>query len=229
MIMLLVTLLIITTAYYRGEIKTARQQTARIVADASQRYGTEVTPWDLSSERMVMMLAIEDPAFMRHRGVDFDTPGAGVTTISQGLVKLLYFPDGFKPGIAKMRQTLIARYVFDPFVSKNEQLLLFLNMSYLGHVDGKAIHGFGRAAEVYFDKSYAELTNEEFASLVAMLIGPNGLKPGTEAHKERMARVNAYLTGAYKPVDYLDVEYDGQEGSWVKKIMVEVLRLAVRF
>nr|CAA6827716.1 MAG: Glycosyl transferase family 51 [uncultured Thiotrichaceae bacterium] len=193
MLMLLFTAFIIMTAYYRGEIKTARQQTAQLVADASQRHGTEIQPWDLSSQRKSMILAIEDPSFMSHQGVDFETPGAGVTTISQGLVKLLYFPDGFKPGIAKMRQTLIARYAFDPMVSKDEQLQLFLNMSYLGHVEGKAVHGFANAAEVYFDKPYAELMDEEFMSLVVMLIGPNGLKPGTGAHQERMARVEAYL------------------------------------
>jgi len=43
------------------------------------------------------------------------------------LVKLLYFPDGFQKGIAKVRQTLIARYAFDALVSKEEQLALLLN------------------------------------------------------------------------------------------------------
>ena len=219
--------LVIMTAHYRSEIQTARQQTAQILEDALQRYGTEIQPTDLSSERISVLLAIEDPAFMSHRGVDFETPGAGVTTISQGLVKLLYFPDGFKPGLAKMRQTLIARYAFDSLVSKNEQLLLLLNMSYLGHHESKAVHGFANSAQVYFDKSFAELTNEEFVSLVVMLIGPNALKPGTQAHKERLQRINLYLSGKYKPVGLLDVEYDGNgQGSWVKKMMVEVLKLA---
>ena len=45
-----------------------------------------------------------------------------MTTISQGLVKVLYFPSGFRPGIAKIRQTLIAQYAFDASVSKQEQL-----------------------------------------------------------------------------------------------------------
>lgn len=223
---LLLTALVMMTAYYHGEVKNARQHTAQIYAEALQRYGTELQPWALSSERKRVLFAIEDPAFMYHNGVDFETPGAGVTTISQGLVKLLYFPDGFKPGVAKMRQTLIARYAFDPLVSKDEQLLLFLNMSYLGHVEGQAVHGFGRAAQVYFDKSFVELSNQEFISLVAMLIGPNKLKPGTTALNERVARINAYLAGAYKPVSLLDVEYDGQQGSWVKKLLVRVLKAA---
>lgn len=225
-LMLLFVVLVLITAHYRSEIQTARQQTSQILADALQRYGTEIQPTDLSSERISVLLAIEDPAFMSHRGVDFETPGAGVTTISQGLVKLLYFPDGFQPGIAKMRQSLIARYAFDPLVSKNEQLLLLLNMSYLGHHEGKAVRGFANAAQVYFDKPFAELSNEEFASLVAMLIGPNALKPGTPAHNERVQRINAYLSGAYKPVGLLDVEYDGKgQGGWAKKMMVSVLKL----
>lgn len=226
-LMLLIVGLVLITAHYRGEIKTARQQTSQILADAMQHYGTEIQPLDLSSERIAVLLAIEDPAFMSHRGVDFETPGAGMTTISQGLVKLLYFPDGFRPGLAKMRQTLIARYAFDPLVSKSEQLLLMLNMSYLGHHEGKAVHGFANAAQVYFDKPFADLTDEEFVSLVAMLIGPNALKPGTSAHNERVQRINAYLSGEYKPVDLLDVEYDGKEqGSRMKRMMVSVLKLA---
>ena len=45
-----------------------------------------------------------------------------MTTISQGLVKVLYFPGGFRPGIAKVRQTLIAQYAFDPSVSNRSSL-----------------------------------------------------------------------------------------------------------
>lgn len=169
-VVLLGAVLAATVFYGWSQVKTARQQTAQIVAAALQRYGTEIQPWDLSSERKAKLLAIEDPAFNYHRGVDFATPGAGMTTISQGLVKLLYFPEGFRPGLAKLRQTLIARYAFDPLVSKDEQLLLFLNMSYLGHAEGEAIHGFAKAAKVYFDKSFTELSDQEFVALVAMLI-----------------------------------------------------------
>ncbi len=73
-----------------------------------------------------------------------------MTTLSQGLVKLLYFPDGFRPGVAKIRQTLIAQYALDKLVCKDDQLHRFLNIAYLGHKDGRAIHGLADASRSCF-------------------------------------------------------------------------------
>ncbi|MEB4592552.1 transglycosylase domain-containing protein [Candidatus Thiothrix sp. Deng01] len=129
--------LLAMAVWYANEIRLAREQTPTLVAAAFEQYGAELTPAALSPERRAMLLAVEDPAFLAHHGVDLTTPGAGMTTITQGLVKLLYFPEGFHPGIAKIRQTLIAQYALDALTSKNTQLLLFLNMSYLGNADGK--------------------------------------------------------------------------------------------
>ena len=149
-----------------------------------------------------------------------------MTTITQGLVKLLYFPNGFRPGIAKIRQTLIAQYVLDSLVSKDDQLLLFLNIVYLGHKDDKAVHGFTNAARVYFDKEFAVLTNEEFLSLTAMFIGPNTFKPGTPAHDERMQRIHAYLSGKCQPAGLLDVEYKGKRhGTPSEEALMALLRI----
>jgi hypothetical protein len=131
--------ILLAAAYYVNEVRVARLRTPDLIAAARSRYGTQVTPADLSPERRAMLLAVEDPTFMRHHGVDLATPGAGMTTITQGLVKLIYFPKGFRQGIAKIRQTLIAHYVLDSLVSKDDQLLLFLNIAYLGRKDGKAV------------------------------------------------------------------------------------------
>ena len=62
--------------------------------------------------RTAMLLAVEDPEFWTHRGVDYATPGQGRTTMTQGLVKFLYF-DHFQPGFAKIEQSLIAWAVLD--------------------------------------------------------------------------------------------------------------------
>lgn len=159
---------------------------------------------------MPILLSVEDPEFFYHKGVDLATFGAGMTTISQGLVKLLYFPDGFRQGIAKVRQSLIAPYALDATVSKEEQLDLFLNIAYLGHSSGEALHGFATAAQSYFGKDFRALSDAEFKSLVAMLIAPNLLIPGSAAHAERMTRIEAYVTGAYHPKCVLDTEYNGR-------------------
>lgn len=215
-----------TIAWYIKEVRIAREQTPALVTAALEQYGTELTPSDLSPEREAMLLAIEDPTFLHHHGVDFDTPGAGMTTITQGLVKLLYFPEGFKPGIGKIRQTLIARYALDALTSKHRQLLLFLNMSYMGHEDSKPIYGFANASRIYFGKEFATIDDEQFLSLVAMLISPNRFKPGTPANTERLERISAYLRGEIQPASLLDVEYLGkQHGTPSEEAFVTFLRL----
>lgn len=127
---------IAAAGYYVNEVRMARVATPSLVAETWKRFGARLQLTDLSEDRRAWLLAIEDPAFARHHGVDLETPGAGMTTMTQGLVKLMYFPGGFKQGVAKVRQTLIAQYALDPLVSKNDQLQLFLNICYLGSMNG---------------------------------------------------------------------------------------------
>jgi membrane peptidoglycan carboxypeptidase len=193
------------------------------VADAYLKWGSSIDVSVVGAERIGLLLAIEDPTFYTHRGVDLDTPGAGMTTLTQGLVKLLYYPNGFKPGIEKIRQTLIAQYAL---VSKEEQLRLFLNIAYFGTENGQAIHGFDVASKTYFDKRVQELTNQEFLSLVAMFIGPNALKPGTDENFHRLKLIESYLTGKIVPASVLDVRYEGkQSGSFAEEVLIAFLRL----
>lgn len=215
-----------TALYYINEVRIARRDTQAIFDSALALYGTKVRPSDLSPERKKVLLDVEDPKFYSHHGVDLETPGAGMTTLTQGLVKLLYFPDGFRPGIAKFRQTLIAHYALDALISKDDQLLLFLNMCYLGNENGRAIHGFADAAGAYYGKEFSALTEDEFLSLVAMIIGPNTYKPGAPAHAERVKRIRAYLSGQYQPAAVLDTDYDGtQRGSFPDELCMAILRL----
>jgi len=216
----------VSAGYYVNEVRMARDDTSRLVAQAWQHYGRQITLRDLTFDRLNLLLAIEDPAFFKHHGVDLYTPGAGMTTISQGLVKLLYFPDGFHQGIAKIRQTLIAQYAFNAHISKNEQLELLLNIGYLGHSNGVEIRGFANAAHAYFGKEFVALSDSEFKLLVAMLAAPNHFVPGSPFHAERMQRINAYLSGAYRPMCVLDVEYDGKtRGTVAEEALMIVLRI----
>jgi membrane peptidoglycan carboxypeptidase len=216
----------IIAIYYIHEINIARLQTPELIDTVWKRYGKQLLLTDLSIEQRSLLLAVEDPAFMRHHGVDLSTPGAGMTTITQGLVKLLYFPNGFRPGVEKIRQTLIAQYALNQLVSKNDQLLLLLNISYLGTEDGKAIYGYANAAKTYFRKNFSALSNEEFLSLVAMNIGPDTYKLGTHAHDIRMKSIHAYLSGKIKPASLLDVEYNGKKhGSLSEELLMSFLRI----
>jgi membrane peptidoglycan carboxypeptidase len=165
--------------HYCSEVREARAETITLVKQAFDKFGRRVALKDVPTARIDLLLKIEDPKFRTHRGVDLATPGAGMTTITQGLAKLLYFPGGFQQGIAKVRQTLVAEYALDDLVSKDEQLELYLNATYFGSVDGRPIHGLAAAADAYFRKSDRDLTDDEFIALIGMTISPETLKPGT--------------------------------------------------
>jgi len=212
--------------YYWDEVRKARADTAALVQLAGQKYGRQVTIKDVPPHRIDILLKIEDPMFRKHRGVDLATPGAGMTTITQGLVKLLYFPGGFQQGIAKIRQTLIAEYALDDLVSKDEQIELYLNMTYFGTVAGKPIHGLAAAAEAYFRKSFLELTDDDFIALIGMTISPEALKPGTAGSITRVGRIKRFLSGETSPASVLDFEYVGkQRGSLPEEVLMAFLRL----
>ncbi len=157
------------------------------------------------------LLMVEDPNFYGHNGVDLSTPGAGITTITQGMVKYLYF-ENFKPGVAKLRQSLIAVFAVNALIPKDEQLSVFVNTVWLGTHDGKPVRGFAEAAEEYFNKPFNKVTHDEYLSLVAMVIAPAHFH--VERHParnaERVRRIEGLLAGEYKPLGLMDLYYDQQ-------------------
>lgn len=202
-------LVLAIVGYYTGAILIARADTNEIVATAlaSDRMKLELT--DLSAEQLDALLKVQDPNFYNHKGVDFETPGTGVTTISQGLVKM-YFFDHFEPGIKKVEQTLIARFAFDPLTPKDTILKLFINEAYLGQQEGKPLKGFEDAALFYFEKNFKQLSRDEYLSLIAMIRAPYHFhyKNKQEENLKRVARIKTVLSGAYIPKDNSDLFYD---------------------
>lgn len=190
---LLIVFILVTSIYYINEVRIARRDTRALFTSALNRYGTQVSLSDISPERKKMLIAIVDPRFYTHHGVDLEKPGAQMTTLTQGLVKLLYFPDGFKQGIAKLRQSLIAKYALNSIVSKDDQLLLFLNICYLGHENDQSVNGFANGTKIYFNKDFSAISEDEFLSLTAMLSGPNNLKPGSPANVEKLQQIKLSL------------------------------------
>jgi membrane carboxypeptidase/penicillin-binding protein len=196
--------------YYPATVISARWQTPQIINAALQSDAIQLRLDEFGERRLDILLQVEDPAFCRHKGIDLKSPGAGMTTITQGLVKIHYF-DRFQQGIAKIKQTLIARFALDPLVSKSDQLLLFINEVYLGAWQGTQVHGFAQAAHVYFDKSFPELAEEEYLALVAMIAGPNGfhLKGNPEMNAERVRRIRRLLAGYCQPQGWMDWRLEG--------------------
>ncbi len=164
---------------------------------------------DIPKRRLDMILKIEDPGFYQHRGVDFSTPGAGMTSITQSLVKRFYFDD-FQPGFAKLEQSLIARFVLDPAMSKPAQLKAYLNHSYFGWRNGRPVIGLAAAARAYYGRDLRQLSDPQFLSLVAMLMAPRDLDPirNPETNAERVGRIEAMLAGKCAPRGLRDVTYD---------------------
>ena len=168
----------------------------------------------VGQRRLQMLLQVEDPGFYRHHGVDFSTPGQGKTTMTQALVKRLYFEGGFKPGLAKIEQSLIARFVFDPAVPKRDQLEIALNIASFGTIKGQPVIGFERAAQIFFGTPLTRLTDHQFLMLVAMLKAPNALDPirHPAENADRVARIEAMLAGKCKPSEVDDVDYSACAG-----------------
>jgi membrane carboxypeptidase/penicillin-binding protein len=200
-------LLIAFIAFEAFAVWTARQRTPEVVRVAAEG---PLRLSDLSAERQQELLAVEDPSFFRHHGIDFSTPGQGFTTITQGLVKIFYF-DRFTPGFAKIEQSLIARLVLDPSMSKADQLHAFLNHAYFGTYAGRNVIGFEAASEVYFERSFRSLNNDQYLALVAMLMAPDSLDPirHRSANRERVLRIKLLLSGECAPKGLRDVAYEG--------------------
>lgn len=199
--------IILVVGYETVAVLKARQVTPeifeRILAEKNA-----VKFSDVPARRVEQLLVVEDPAFYQHKGVDLSTPGAGLTTITQAIVKYLHFDD-FRPGFMKIEQTLIAWLAVDPLISKDEQLTVFINTAYLGHVDGADVRGFPSAAKVYFGKAFDELTDDEYLSLVAMLVAPNGfsIKYHPDKNRKRVELIKRVLSGEYRPKANRDIYY----------------------
>lgn len=198
--------LILLVAYGGFVIARAWRRTPEVVTLA--RMGP-IKLSDLSAERRQWLLKVEDPGFLRHRGMDFATPGQGNTNLTQSLVKRFYF-ERFEPGFQKIEQVLIARFLLDRALSKDEQLRAFLNHAYLGQDRGRPIIGFEAAAQAFFGKPFAALSDEEYLAIVATAIAPRDLDPrrNPTANAERVRRIRRLLAGECQPAGVRDVHYE---------------------
>jgi membrane peptidoglycan carboxypeptidase len=186
--------------------------TAPAALRRAARYPLPLKVEDLKPDRQRVLLRVQDPNFYSHPGVDFSASGSGWTTITQGLVKQLYF-DHFRPGLlhlGKVRQSLLA-IGFNARVPKDEQLRLFLNRVYLGELAGHSVYGFDEASHAYYGKPFADLSREEYVSLVATIVSPATLNPASHRadNLDRVARIERLLKGECTSLGKGDVFYAG--------------------
>ncbi len=192
-------------------VVSARKATPKIITEAVNSERMEVCFEELSKGQVEALLVVEDPNFYHHKGIDLKTPGAGRRTITQELVDQIYSAN-FKSKLTRVEKNLIARFAFHPLSTKEAQLGLFVNNVYLGFWDGKPVYGFCDAARTYFKKEFYDINQEEYMSLVAMIIQPDKFHviKNPEANADRVSRIKLLLKGYYKPTGVMDLYYGGK-------------------
>lgn len=163
----------------------------------------------LGADNLAVLLRVEDPNFANHSGVDFSTPGAGLTTITQSVSKRLAFEE-FRPGFGKIRQTGYALGL-ERRLSKDQILALWLDSLEMGNGPNGRMVGFHAASSTIFGKPPADLNATEFRRLVAVLIAPTSydLTRADPTLDDRAARIERLIAGTCSPLGLQDVWLDG--------------------
>ncbi len=146
----------------------------RLVENLDHTGALHLSPNDLTPTRICSVLAAQDRTFYHHHGLAILNGPPLHTTITQTVCKGLFF-NGFSPGTFRYRKLLLMALAlgFDLRVSKETQLLLFINRVYFGSAGDMEMMGFSAAARTFYKKDVREITDQEFLGLLAMLVGPN--------------------------------------------------------
>ncbi len=155
---------------------------------------------DVPSHLVKAITVTEDRSFFEHYGVnlrgilralvrrydsDPNSPIArqGGSSITQQLVKnVLLSPEqararsGFEAWRRKTAEAYMS-VILETRLSKEQIFALYCNQAYLGQQAGFSIHGFGEAADAYFNKDITSLTLAEAAFLAGIIRSPNRYNP----------------------------------------------------
>ena len=162
-----------------------------------------VSLFDVPEFLIKALASVEDRDFYHHHGIDFKGIlrafwvnirrgefAQGGSTITQQLVKN-YFLTAQRTLTRKFNEMIMA-LLLERRYSKDEIITAYLNEVYLGQDGARAIHGFGTAAEFYFNKPIGELSQEQLALLVGMVRGASFYNP-RRSPERAIARRNLVL------------------------------------
>lgn len=163
----------------------------------------------LGERHLQILLAVEDPAFFEHSGVDFSSPGAGLTTITQSASKRLAF-EQFRPGIGKIRQTGYA-IGLEQRLSKEQILAIWLDSVEMGNGPHGWMKGFHATSFKVYGRDPSQLQKLEFIRLTAVLISPASfnLIGRDQRLDERTRRIQRLIMGSCTPAGFRDVWLEG--------------------
>lgn len=149
---------------------------------------------DVSPVLIKGLIAVEDKKFYEHWGINPSSIARamkanyeagrivqGGSTLTQQLVKN-HFLTNEKTWQRKLNEFLIA-LILEANYGKNEILESYLNEIYLGQDGNRAVHGFGLAAQFYFNRPIRELQNHQVALLIGLAKGASYYNP--RRHPER--------------------------------------------
>lgn len=178
----------------------------------------------LTRNQIKMIFAIEDPNFLHHKGLSL-APGQGKATITSAVTTnaLLYHRE--MTGLVGVFQTMyrgvfncckqidlgrdVMTLVVSAMVSKEKQLAMYASDVYLGTENGRQIKGLEQGALAYAGMPLAQLSDKQFAGLVAMIKAPNLYHPtrNPDAYRQRLARVRLIVIGSCMPDGLFDTTY----------------------
>ncbi len=173
--LILVGVVIVALLWAGAVVITTAVRAPKRVSELQNAGALPFAPASLPASRRCALLAVQDPAFYRHRGIGLQEGSLGHTTVTQAVCKRLFFPGGFTPGLFRQRKIklLLTAWAFDRRIPKETQLRLFLNLAYFGGSQGNEIRGFPAAAEIFFGKPVDNLSDQKYLALLAMLDAPN--------------------------------------------------------
>lgn len=143
--------------------------------------------------------AVEDRNFKHHHGVDLRGIARamlanlkarktvqGGSTLTQQLVKN-YFLNQDRTLFRKLNEAIMA-LLLEAHYGKSEILEAYINEVFLGQQGAYAVHGFGRAAEYYFERPLDRLQTHEIALLIGMVKGASYYNPRRHPERARQRR-----------------------------------------
>lgn len=207
--LLLGCMLVAATLYGAKGYWDALADAPRLRQQADALIGRGMGGTALGADHLAILLAVQDPDFTNHHGVDFSTPGAGATTITQSLSKRLAFKE-FRPGVGKIRQTGYALGL-ESRLSKEQILALWLDTLEMGKGPDGWMKGFYSASLAIYRQQPVKLSDADFIRLVAVLIAPGSytLTEADPALEERVGRIERLVSGKCKPAGHGDVWLEG--------------------
>jgi penicillin-binding protein 1A len=180
-----------------------------LISEIGERRRVLVTYDEVPPHVVNAFVAAEDQRFWEHPGIDYrgilralfqlvstGNIESGGSTLTQQLARS-YFLSLDQTGERKFKEASLAVHIESEF-SKEQIMALFLNKMFFG----QRAYGVAAAAQVYFNKSLADIGIAEAATLAGVLPAPSRYNPVRSAANAEMRR--GYVLGRMADIGYID-------------------------